>query len=232
MTPESVRIEFNGREFGWLVPASHPGEPESGPTVTTLVDRDVEDAWLEASEATQRFISALAFHFDTRMETPPTSGGSGEIDLLHPWGAVDVRDTYGIELHVAPRSVVVADDSRLRLALALYREGLNAGSPFYRFLAFWNALDAAFDGDESARDEFLGTGSRWHPHYLTEGVATHLRMNSRHAIAHVIREAGRTVVDPDIPADRERLDLEGRQWLRDLARNAIESTWPPPVRTT
>src|SRR5262245_61578901 len=44
--PESVVIPFNGREFGWLMPAKvmGGGDQEAGPTLTTLLP-DTEEAW-------------------------------------------------------------------------------------------------------------------------------------------------------------------------------------------
>src|SRR5262249_16001205 len=144
------------REFGWIVPAStHDGDLVPGPTVTTMVESDTEAGWNKAIEAVQRLLSALAFTYNTRIESRPTAGGSGATDLLAHARARDISDTYGIRLERSPRQVSVPANPRLRLALGLYREGLNAASPFYRFLAFWNTIDAAFDGNEHARDAFL-----------------------------------------------------------------------------
>jgi hypothetical protein len=55
----------------------------------------------------------------------------------------------------APAEVEVEDDERLRLVLALYREGLTSESPFYRFLSLWNALDAVFNNNVDAMTEFV-----------------------------------------------------------------------------
>jgi hypothetical protein len=152
----------------------------------------------------------------------------------HPYGAVDVRDTFGAVDVAAPHSVTVTADERLRLALAVYREGLNAASPFYRFLAFWNVIEAAFGGNSHDRDSFLGSARPAHsrPPSVTGDVAAYLRDESGNAIAHVVRaDPSDTSIDPDLPSDRERLDMEGR-WMQDLARGAITSVWPKPVVTT
>jgi hypothetical protein len=228
----SVCIEFNGREFGWLkLEPTHGGDYTPGPTVTTMVERDVEEEWNAAREVLQRFLSALAFEYDIRIEARPMSGGSGESELLHPYGARDVSDATGLLLHVAPIRVMVSHDASLQLALAVYREGLNAGSPFYGFLAFWNVLEATFDGSRTHRNSFLraeAPSSPWAVPF-TGNVATHLRKASRNAVAHVIRDdPSDTSIDPDLPNDRERLELETR-WLRDLARKAMVERWPDPV---
>ncbi len=59
--------------------------------------------------------------------------------------------------------------------------------------------------------------------------AARFREDSRHAIAHIVRADPTDVsIDPDLPGDRFRLDLETR-WLRDLARRAVVRRWPSPV---
>ncbi len=44
---------------------------------------------------------------------------------------------------------------RLRLALAVLREGVNASTPYLAYFAFFNAIDTAFDGNPSAVDAFI-----------------------------------------------------------------------------
>jgi hypothetical protein len=96
---ESVVIEFEGREFGWVerkrFPHQDEHEPPPGPMVTTLVENGTEEDWDRAAEAAaeplQRLLSALAFHYNTRIESRRTKGGSGETDLLHPYGAVECQ---------------------------------------------------------------------------------------------------------------------------------------------
>jgi hypothetical protein len=238
---DDFTFTFNGREFGWVVLRPlNESDYQPGPTLTTFVDADPdhigdeawEAAWDEAVEAAQRVLSAFAFQHDVRMESRPTSGGTGETDLLHPFGARDVRDTIGTQLAVAPSEVTVDPDSQLRLALAVYREGLNAASPFYTFLAFWNVLEVVFGGNGTKRNAFIraeAPKSYWKVGVKGD-VAAYLREESRNAIAHIVRDNPTdTSIDPDLPRDRERLDLETR-WLRDLAKKAVEGRWPRPVQ--
>jgi hypothetical protein len=204
--------------------------------VTTAVENGTEEGWDRAAEAAaeplQRLLSALSFHYNTRIESRRTKGGSGESDLLHPYGAVEPSDTFAGQCVTAPVRVHVEDDPQLRVALGLYREAMSAGSPFYRFLAFWNVLDAVFNGDEAARDAFIGaraTGIHAVPNAAGTDVAKYLRQDSRHAIAHVVRDRPQdTTIDPDAPADRERLELDA-YCLHDLARIAVLERWPEGV---
>jgi len=234
--PESVVIEFEGRKFGWLhrdrFPHQAVDEPPPGPTMTCLLAEDSKEEWDGAAEALQRLLTALAFRYKTRVESRSTKRGSGENTLLHPYGAVEASDTYGGQCVSAPARVLLDTDRTLRIALALYREALSAGSPFYKFLSLWNVLDARFNGDEAARDSFLratAMGIHANPHGTTDDVAEYLREDSHNAIAHIIRrDPLATSIDPDMPSDRERLELDA-YWLHDLARIAVLSRWPDAV---
>ncbi len=152
-------IEFEGRHFGWLhrnrFPHQDEHEPPPGPTVTRILAEDMDEEWCDAAETLQRLLSALAFHYNTRVESRRTKGGSGETNLLHPYGAIEPSDTYGGQCVSAPPCVLLRNDKELRTALGIYREALSAGSPCYRFLAYWNVLDVTFSGNEGARDAFL-----------------------------------------------------------------------------
>jgi hypothetical protein len=238
---DDFTFNFDGREFGWVVPKpGNASDYQPGPTLTTFVDADPdhigdqawETAWDDAVEAAQRVLSAFAFYHDIRMESRPTSGGTSTTNLLHPFGARDVRDTIGTHQAVAPSELIVDPDPQLRLALAVYREGLNAGSPFYRFLAFWNVLEVVFGGIGRKRNHFIRAEAprSYFKLSIKRDIATHLRDESRNAIAHIVRrQAADTKIDPDLPHDRERLDQETRL-LRDLAKKAIERRWPQSVQ--
>jgi hypothetical protein len=136
-----------------------------------------------------------------------------------------------------PEAIALRPEANLRLAVGYYREGLNAGSPFYRFLAFWNCLDATFsvETDSTPRDDFIRREAprlawRWdNARYpFPANPAADLARDSRHAVAHVLRPAGRRTIDPDLADDRARLDLEA-SLLKWLARSAIEQEYPHPV---
>jgi hypothetical protein len=140
-----TEIEFDGLTFVWHMPTKgHEGDPEPGPTVTVVYEQAAES---RAREALQRFLSALAFVADERIEALATNTGTGETDPLAPAMWRQPSDVLTGMMFPALRSIVVDRNERLRLVLALYREALSTGGPFYRFLAFWNVVDAVNRGD-------------------------------------------------------------------------------------
>jgi hypothetical protein len=137
-----------------------------------------------------------------------------------------------LQLRALPSEIVVVDDAVLRHTLAHHREGMNTESPFFRFLAFWNAMDVAFDGDEAQRDAYLrdtstragGTLRDYDP--PPPDFAAYLIESSRNAIAHAIRnDPSRVAIDPDEPLDRVRLHRDARL-VRELLRARIDERWP------
>jgi hypothetical protein len=236
--PETVGIEFEGRLFVW-----HAFEPrkdpvtgrmkEDGPSVSVVVkDKDDER---EAADSLQRFLSALAYYYDQPAEAV-SYGGDGETDPYHPATLRAPRTHAGWMMTEPYEAMALRPEPLLRLAVAYYREGLSAGSPFYRFLAFWNCLDAVLEveHDASARDTFLDETAprfkaQWDERYpFPKNPAKAFKDDSRHAIAHVLRRKGRRRIDPDLADDRVRLDREANL-LRWLVREAIEQKYPHPV---
>jgi hypothetical protein len=112
----------------------------------------------------------------------------------------------------------------------------NSGSPYYRFLAHWNALEAVFYGptSRSGRAAFLDrvtptAADAWTAYPLPEKPSEHFDEASRDAIAHVFRGAGtRPLIDPDADSDRQRLDWESR-FVEWLVPHAIREVFGEPV---
>jgi hypothetical protein len=231
--PEQVVIRFEGRELVW-----HPNlEPDPDgqhwwPGLTVVVN-DPDDYAAEA-ELLHRFLSALTFQLKRPFEVV-ISGGSGTADPLAPPVPRALRRGLGDLVTDAPAEVEVEDDERLRLVLALYREGLTSESPFYRFLSLWNALDAVFNNNVDAMTEFVNA----HAPSLAAGRegydpppdnwASYLYDSNRNAIAHAVRRPGSPVLDPDAPGDRARLHRDSRL-VGDLVRGAVSEQWGRPVR--
>jgi hypothetical protein len=111
-------------------------------------------------------------------------------------------------------------DARLGLALAHYREAVSSDSHFYRFLAYWNALDVLFQGNLGGMTSYLDTAPARAPGWFrglaapTEGWGHYLRESNRHAIAHAVRHAGKPSRNPDDPTDRLRLNDDSRMLQR------------------
>jgi hypothetical protein len=132
--PDTVGIKFEGREFVWHPPMDYDdalGGTQYGPMVATLTTDDAD--YRAAAESLQRFLSAVAFAYNQPVDQGSGLGGDGEPDAFHPFGGGRVPRSYPyIYKEEASAALVVQDDKTLRVALAYYREGLNASSPFYR----------------------------------------------------------------------------------------------------
>lgn len=232
--PETARIVFDGRLFVWHSFADGPDDPifgdrDVGPSVTSVLGGA---SYAEVATELERFLSALSFHHQQPAE------------VLH-YGSSWETDPFKLPFTRAPRaagrvlvepckSISLRRDSEALLkALAWHREGQNAGSPFYRFLAYWNSLEATF-GDAKRRDAFVDTetpqlSTAWGESYpLPKAPAEAFREASRNAIAHVVRLPGKPVIDPDADTDRQRLETESR-FLNWLVRAAIQQEFGEPV---
>jgi hypothetical protein len=245
--PETVAIEFEGRDIVWHPPMDSDGDLELtqyGPMVSVALAS--EDEAGPAAESLQRFLSAAAFKYDEPVEDVHYGGRPEErgADPFNLPATRAQRSHFLMKKVDAPAALSVVDHASLGLTLAFYREGKNAGSPFYKCLAFRHALDAAHDVElESvsrvptpeaiARDAFidalapivagwfsLSTPARGWPHYL--------RFEVRNALAHVARRRGRTSINPDDPPDRVRLRADA-DMLEGLARIAVDHRWPTAV---
>jgi hypothetical protein len=71
---------------------------------------------------------------------PFTVSATGEADEYRTPTHRFIRTFPGDMIMPAPKRVEVKDDSQLRLALALHREGANASSPYLGFFAFWSVF--------------------------------------------------------------------------------------------
>lgn len=227
-TDDRTVIEFDGRRFVW-----HAGQEiedkQCWPVVTVMV-LDADD-YADERLATNKFLSALSFVLDHPMSiaTSAATGYKGELDrpiLGQPGHAATI-------ITAAISTVTVDDDDRLRLVLALFREGRSANSPFYKFLAFYNALDAAFDNDEPARDatiRALLNGSPMPESQPAEGFdwADYLWDVLRNAVAHAVRREGKAVLNPDDLADRRTLDMASASVV-GLLRRRVNDRWPGGV---
>jgi hypothetical protein len=224
---EQVSIRFDGHEFVWHANTEPTEHGVLWPCVTVMT-ADGSD-WEAEKLATRRLLSAMSFEYDTALGELDF-GGSGYKQAHDRPLVITPGRHLGAMVHEVLAELIVLPDERLRLALALNREGLSADSPFHRFLALYNALDAAFDNDEGQRDQYVNQKLARDP---TPAAATswadYFRDSNRNAIAHAVRSPGKPVLDPDEPADRERLISDNRLLAR-LVRERVKQRWPGGVR--
>lgn len=228
---DTVGITFQGRLFVW-----HHIDDEHDPVVSAVLEQDVPAEWKAAAAVAQRLLSAVVYDAEHVPVISPSRGGG--TPTTNPWAPATVRvprSAFGLHLNTAPASIEVANDSHLRLALALYREAVNAASPFYEFLALWNALGAAIQ-NEAQRTRFINTRgpAEWRLYANGDRLPRDLHHEfyeaSRNAIAHAVRDRpSKTVIDPDLPTDRQRLERNSRV-LRPLVHTAITASWPQGLR--
>jgi hypothetical protein len=226
--PETVAIDFEGRRFVWhTVPPDPLTGQERGPTVTTMV-ADPNDYEAERV-AMARFLSALAYA--TRQSIEVVSGGAAGVPAeFDPPVATALRH-FGAHMHEAPAEIVVVDDDRLRLVLGYYREGLGTDSPYFRLLAFWNALEIACEDFDGKMRAWVRATMEEYPH-LRGGDEpapadwwTHFTEERRHAVAHAVRSEGRgDDLDPDDPDTRARFYRDARLF-EDLVRMRVGQRW-------
>lgn len=246
---EPVSIEFEERTFVWHPPMETEsailGREQLGPMVAVIVAGD--PAAPDAAASLQRFLSAVAFWLTEPVTDVSGNGGDGGSDAFNPHGNRERHAFSGTRKVDAPAAIAVFDDATLRIALAYFREGLGAGSPFYECVAFRNVLDVVYDvvyekvkgvvtAEAACRDSFIDAeASRlagWHG--LEEpraGWAAYLRDEVRNALSHVRREGHRREVNPDAPEERRRFRRDAVV-LQRLAEAAIRGRWPHPIAIT
>lgn len=257
---ETVAIEFEGRRFLWhAVPPLVIDLPDRGivgrvrnrlgdalgqvarylervvrqdrwPTVTT----PIEDAGDYESErlAMARFLSALAYETQQGMEVQ-AGGGAGMPAEFDPPIATGVVFGPGYYMRAAPAEVVVVDDDRLRLVLGYYREALGIESPYFKFLAYWNALEVACEDASSSLGAWIRETMEAHPGLGREDDppadwSEYLYNERRHAVAHAVRDPkyGVPDLDTDEPDTRGRFYQDARL-VGDLVRLRVGERWGP-----
>src|SRR5262249_4972002 len=202
-TPETVAIEFEGRRFLWHVVELLDGV-ECWPTVTTPVSHDAADE--EATRlAMERLLSAIAFMCGQGIDVV-TAAVAAVPDEFDPPVAAAHRRGFVDHLHDAPAEIVVLDDDRLRPVLGYFRDALGTSSPYFKFLAFWDALDVACDDYAGGLKAWIGPTMASYPHMSGRHDPPppdwwhYLWMDQRGAVAHAIRDPQHPPeIDPDDP---------------------------------
>lgn len=226
--PETVVIEFECRRFVWHEHGpTDEGEP-LWPTVTTMV-ADSND-YAGERLAMERFLSALAYWTEQPIEVVNAGGSGGAREMDQPV-AIALRRGLGNHLHTAPLELVAIDDPRLKRIFGYYRDGLNTGSPFFKFLAFWNALDIATEDFEGGLPAWLRARLPQYAHLrggndpAPDDWWEHLQNERRSAVAHAVRDPGRGPdLDTDDESDRSKLGRDARM-LQTLVQIRVHERW-------
>lgn len=228
---DTVKIRFDGRAFVWHAAREHEGEWLC-PVVTVMAENG--DNYAEEGFITNRLLSALCFILDYPMSIATTAATGYRAEHDRPILAQPGLPPTTVYPSIT--EIAVDKDDRLRLVVALHREGRSANSSLYQFLAFYNALDAAFDSRGSTRDHFIRSALTSEP--IPPGKraqqfdwADYLRDELRNAVAHAVRRPGKPVLDPDGLTDLGALDEASRTVSR-LVRRRVEDRWPGGVRAT
>lgn len=217
---EQVFIHFEDKTFRWI-----NGTAETKPIisvgVTNLEDHRTED------ESLNRLISIIVWE---HRHPIGKAFGAGGLKRAMPivWAP---RSNFG--LRVEPQYLfgrAAAPTSRRWLALALYKEGINSQSVFYRFLNLWKVIELAVP-DKRARLDWINRSGAALPFHkervaailaANPDLAIYLDDSCRNAITHVFR---RPIVNPDDPNDHLRISKD-ISLVTDLSRKAVDEFLP------
>lgn len=209
---EDVWIRYDGHEY-FLQGVKRDEQNDkvrSAPGISTRAEQHNMD---DAMSRLYRFTSILGYF------------KRGYVDITNRlWGSSVMRfgstpdvyteltqgDSHGFDCNHMP----IIENQQVRKALAFLREGrrLSRVHDAYSFLSFFKVLESQMTGKQ--RDEWVGKNLA----LLTEeravkrikvlgdqgiDVNKHLFDSGRCAVAHA--SIGKVIVDPDIPADRQRI---------------------------
>jgi len=226
--PEDVVIEFEGRRFVWHATHTGPEGQDCWPTVTTVVANGND--YKAERVAMERFLSAVSFYWGQGLEVVNQTGAGwpGEMD---PPVAVSERSGVGQHLHEAPLELVTLADPRLTRVMGYYRDGQATASPFYQFLAFYNALDVACEDSDGGLPAWLRAQAgvrayHWGDDEPPDDLWTYIQDENRHAVAHAVRDPGLPELDPNDPGERARFYRDSRL-LADLVKDRVRERWGP-----
>lgn len=229
---EDVVIEFQGRRFVWHATHRDIDDRECWPTVTTMV-LDGDDYAPERA-AMQRFLSAVSFHWGEPLEIVNTGGAGWPGEMDRPI-AISARGGDINHLYEAPLELVVDDDPRLARVMGYYREGETTASPFFKFLAFFGALDVACEdyphpNDPGPMPAWVRANQQRHAYHWggeqpPADLWVYLHEERRHAAAHAIRDRpDLPELDPNDPDERARFHTDSRL-VATLVKDRVRERW-------
>jgi len=213
---EEVYFSFEGKTFRWI-----NGTPESQ-AVLSVGCKNLNDP--SETEAVNRLLSSLVWSHRVSIRKGSGVGGARRT-LPLTWGprmsgGIKIDPQYLLSEHKSGAS------ANRNLALALYKEGKNAESVFYRYLSYWKILEVAIP-DKGKRWDWINKNvarATFEKQRVAEigavnpNIAEYLDYSGRCAIAHVFRQP---IINPDDREDNMRISKDVRL-VEDLARLAIK----------
>lgn len=208
--PDDVLVVYDGTEF-YLRGCMVDGKQEP-PCISTPCPRnDHKDALAKIL----RFVSVLGWFKGGYVDVSGFVHGSHPIRYGHPrntFTTLQQGDFHGFDCNYLP----IIEDENIRKALAFWREGrrLLHVHEAYSFLSFFKVLESQFKPKERVAwvEANLGlledrAGKRV-AELRAQGVDVnkHIFDSGRCAVAHASLDG--EIVDPDEPADRERIGLD------------------------
>jgi hypothetical protein len=226
---ESTYLNFEGKRFRWI-----NGTPERRPVIS--MSTDGLDAGRAETAKLNRLLSAIVWHHPIPLRAIFSVGGGRS---PHPktfvgrtMGGLQIDPFY---LNYDLRKNL-SDDAWF--ALALFREGLNAGSSFYAYLCYWKILDLILPEKERRREWLMEVGIKhvWDKQHvnavlaMNEDIEPYLREERLNALKHVgkarqgsSRRAER--INPDRPEDSLSMSKDV-EMIKEIAQQAIRSLLP------
>jgi hypothetical protein len=170
----------------------------------------------------RRFLSSLAWVEEGPLREIGVTGGTHPFGIGKGPGAKLINPKFRIDYLPAP------EDSKTRLALAVYREARGVNSVPYQFLGFYKIINIVHArGEDQVRwinvavnhiDDHIALQRLAQIRTEVADVGRYLYISGRCAVAHAYSEP---VVDPDEPADTRRLARD-LLLMRRLAEYCIE----------
>lgn len=222
---DDVWVEYDGSEY-LLHGARQEGEHRIAPSISTPSERDHPD---EALSRLYRFTSMLGFYKRGYVDVTGRIWGSRITRYSDPQSAIPMLTLHG-QRKFSCNHMPVNEDDRVRKALAFLREGrrLEPVHEAYAFLSFFKVIESQFQ----PKDRVAWVEKNLE--FVTEeravkrikdlrdrgvNVNQHLFDSGRCAVAHASVDG--EIVDPDIPADRQRIAAD-LQVIAALANRFIK----------
>lgn len=205
---DDVWVEYDGGEY-LLLGVSKEGEHRNSPCISTPAAKDDVDA---ALSRLYRFASVLGYFKRGYVDITGRVWGSCIVRYANLRDTVTTVTQAGKKVFSCNHMPVIEDD-QVRKALAFLREGrrLRHVHEPYSFLSFFKVIESQFTSKDRVDwvgknlDALEGEAAKRVVELRAAGINVndHLFQSGRCAVAHA--SVGGNIIDPDIPADRERI---------------------------